>query len=401
MSETAALMQRFAEAPLDPALWLQMARHTAEHGDVRRAKEIYKALGMAAPYHTEAWYELGLCYERLGDWPRAYRSFKLACDVSEGRQGHGIAQASLGSTCYRLGLPHNGKQHYDAALKHADNRPYARWSRSFIKLARGEWAEGWADYEARWEVPQLANAVKLHGIDPDTLPPRWDGGPTDGPVLVYAEQGTGDCLWALRYLAAIAQISEHTPQLRFPASLDGLIPSWVRDEAEDVPPVASVPAMSIPHVLGWCNPIPPTTPRPHTTRGTGRIGYCWHGESSMGNDKDRSCPFPFADALTDAGFTPVSLQHGEPTAFADYAETAALMATCDAVLTVDTSVAHLAGTLGVPTVVIPPTVPDWRWPGAGSTTPWYPTVTVVRRADVWGWSDARDRAIRHLGTLAA
>lgn len=405
MSQTAALMQQFTEAPLNPALWLQMARHTAEHGDVRRAKEIYKALGMAAPYHTEAWYELGLCYERLGDWPRAYRSFKLACEVSERRQGHGIAQASLGSTCYRLGLPHNGKRHYDAALKHADDRPYARFARSLIKLARGEWAEGWADYEARWEVPQLADAVKLHGIDPANLPPRWDGTHRNGWLLVTPEQGMGDCIWAERYIPSDADLPV---AILSPASLvsfyrDHCGWEYVATSLADLPPCDwHAPMMSLPHLTSRTDPIPMGDERNHPTKGTGRIGYCWHGESSMGNDKDRSCPFPFADALTAAGFTPVSLQHGEPTHFRDYGETADLMATCDAVLTVDTSVAHLAGTLGIPTVWFAQTVPDWRTPGTGSTTPWYPSAHVIRRQDasVASWHDALGRAIRHLKATA-
>lgn len=396
-TETQALAQEFARRPYDAALWLRMARHTAEYGDVRRAAGIYASILRASPTHYPSAYELGLCLERMGQWAQAKSAFAHAASVSEGREGHGIALASLGSVYYRLGYPHNGAKHCDRALAFRDPRPYATWGRSLIRLARGDWAQGWADYEARWQVPQLADAVRRHGIDPDTLPPRWDGGPTDGPVLVYAEQGTGDCLWALRYLAHVEAQSGHPVALQLPPSIAAF-----HAPGTDRQPVASVPVMSLPHVLQMPAPIgPANTTASHTTRGTGRIGYCWHGESAHGNDRDRSAPYSFAPALTDAGFTPVSLQHGEPTAFADYAETAALMATCDAVLTVDTSVAHLAGTLGVPTVVIPPTVPDWRWPGTGGTTPWYPTVTVVRRADVWGWSDALDRAIRHLGTLAA
>jgi hypothetical protein len=395
VNPTSELFARFAECPTDPALWLEMGRHVANHGDHERAIGIYAALADAAPNHLPAWYELGLCYEQSGQYGLAAKAFQHASTIAKGKEGFGIAQSNLGACLYRMGAPKNGAIAWDQALRDRDSRPYARWTRSLIRLARGDWRGGWRDYEARWEVPQLADQVKAY-VDPSTLPPRWDGGPTDGPVLVYAEQGVGDCIWALRYLEHVAKASGHAPILRVPASLQPLVTDPM-DPQEGA--VASAPLMSLPYLLGMPAPIGPNYYRLGSpTEPTGRIGYCYKGAPSHGNDKDRSSPVSFADSLEQAGLTPVSLQHGEPHTFADYAETADLMATCDAVLTVDTSVAHLAGTLGVPTVVIPPVMPDWRWPGTGSTTPWYDSITVIRRTDVThrSWADAIQRAVQHL-----
>lgn len=396
MQLAASLAQQFRRTPYDPALWLQMAR-TAAETSTQHAIGIYEALCDAAPNHYTAFYELGLCYERQGDWPQALHAFNVAATISKGKEGHGIALASLGAVAYRMGFPKDGQRYYAKALQHPDNRPYARWARALIRLAQGDWKRGWRDYEARWEVPQLARTVEQHGIDPQSLPPRWDGGSTDGPVLVYAEQGTGDCIWALRYLPHVERASGHGHVPSLPIAI-AAIADRVHPSSE-LCPVASIPVMSLPHVLNMPEPIGPQVHRHHTTKGTKRIGYCYKGERAHGNDRDRSSPVSFASYLTEAGYEPVSLQYGEPHTFRDYAETADLMATCDAVLTVDTSVAHLAGTLGVPTVVIPPTVPDWRWPGTGTTTPWYPSVHVTRRHDA---SDPSwDAAIRQaVGVLA-
>jgi hypothetical protein len=165
----------------------------------------------------------------------------------------------------------------------------------------------------------------------------------------------------------------------------------------------SVPIMSLPFKLGMA-PIAPDwmcanmqrsnsddaawrTPRVRT--GALRLGVCWKGSPDHGNDKDRSSPINFREAFAMDGVEIVSLQHGEPTKFRDFAATAEVIESCDAVVTVDTSVFHLAGTLGVPTYVIPPTRPELRFPLTHeTTTPWYPSVTVVRRKRSADWSDA-------------
>jgi len=87
------------------------------------------------------------------------------------------------------------------------------------------------------------------------------------------------------------------------------------------------------------------------------------------NNKDRSSPIDFREAFQDERWEIVSLQVGCNFAPKDYLETAELMRTLDSVVTIDTSVAHVAGTLGVPTILIPPASPEWRW-GLKDTTDW-------------------------------
>jgi glycosyl transferase family 9 (putative heptosyltransferase) len=139
--------------------------------------------------------------------------------------------------------------------------------------------------------------------------------------------------------------------------------------------------------------------------GTRRIGLAWAGAAHHANDRRRSMPLAaLAPLLALPAITWYSLQKGArsvdvddvPAARAvvplasdsDFARTAALVDALDAVVTVDTSIAHLAGALGKPVFVLLPFAPDWRWGLAGRRTPWYPTARLVRQPALGDWSGA-------------
>src|SRR5690348_12088541 len=250
-------------------------------------------------------------------------------------------------------------------------------------LAQGDYAAGWAEYEWRRHLPGFA-----------VLPGReWQGERLTGALLVQAEQGMGDSLMLARYLPlAAARVGRLVLACQTP-----LIPLLRR-----VPGVAAAVAMdvrlprhdgaifmgSLPHRFGTRlddipSPAGYLAAEPARARtwagllsGRRRIGLVWAGNAELAGDAQRSMPFElFAPLLATPGAQFFSLQVGErardvagrtdivdlSAQLTDFAETAAVIANLDLVVTVDTAVAHLAPALGRPCWIMLPRVADWRW----------------------------------------
>ena len=133
------------------------------------------------------------------------------------------------------------------------------------------------------------------------------------------------------------------------------------------------------------------------------IGICWAGRPTHENDKNRSCPVHYFMRLLDkANITLVSLQRDQSppshdcmidcsALLTDFSKTAALIKQCDLIITVDTVIAHLAGSLGKPTWIILPFVPDWRWLLDREDSPWYNSVRLFRQHTHKQWDDVFER----------
>jgi hypothetical protein len=152
---------------------------------------------------------------------------------------------------------------------------------------------------------------------------------------------------------------------------------------------------------GDCAQFPPIQPEP------GRIGLCWRGSTSHPNDLIRSMPFERCFPLLDVpGLAWQSLQFGyetsppmDPLPVGDFLETARQIARCSLVITVDTSVAHLAGTMGVPTWLLLPFVAEWRWMLDRNDTPWYPGMVLSRQSAAGDWKELVARVAEQLVAL--
>jgi hypothetical protein len=138
---------------------------------------------------------------------------------------------------------------------------------------------------------------------------------------------------------------------------------------------------------------------------TPRVGICWSGNKDHSNDLDRSMPDYYANLLaSEIGMGAVSLTVGRgfsPTGKDTYRPesfqaTAEVIETLDAVISVDTAVAHLAGTLGLPTILLAPSAPEWRWGISGDSTPFYPSMQIVRRRNTNAWPSAIQEAATRL-----
>jgi hypothetical protein len=276
---------------------------------------------------------------------------------------------------------------------------------------------GWEKYEWRWE---LADELWGFGSKPAFAQPAWDGtGDIAGKtILLHAEQGYGDTIQFCRYAPLVAEKGAKVI-LSVQPSLKRLLSGFggaqtVLAEGEDLPafdlhcPILSLPRAFRTRLETIPPPAPPSVPSQLTkeweTRlghGKPRIGIAWSGRPSHKNDHNRSLPLRAMLGLLDLPIELVSLQkeirsedqgildaagiaHFGP-ALTDFLETAALVSSIDVVITVDTAVAHLACSLGRPTWILLPYIPDWRWLLERADSPWYPTARLFRQPGIGDW----------------
>lgn len=294
-------------------------------------------------------------------------------------------------------------------------------------LLRGEWERGWNEYQWRFDLP--GNAPLM----PPTTQPRWDGTPFgEGTLLLVADQGFGDVIQFSRYIPwaaercpniAVASASEMIPLLRQVYPKAQLFKEW-----RHAPPFRAFRALSglpalhgtrpdhmpghVPYLRAdparavlWkerLNRLTPTASR--------RIGLVWAGRPTHNNDRWRSASLAeFAPLAALPGVALVSLQKGPAAAQAgqyfgaaplvnigaeivDYEDTMAILESLDLLVTVDTSVGHIAGAMGRKALILLARAPDWRWLLDRTDTPWYPSVTLVRQTTTGVWNDVMAKA---------
>jgi hypothetical protein len=330
------------------------------------------------------------------------------------------AHASLATLLAEAGRLEAAVASAEVAVRLRPDSPAAHWARAWPLLLAGDFARGFAAYEWRKRREGFAT-------DFPPLPGQpWRGQHLAGrSLLVRAEQGFGDAIQFARFLPALAAEGEVVlvcaPAL---VPLFEQLPVQVvakRVVAKSVAPVCElwVDQMSLPHLLALrLEAIPHADGylRADAVRtaawwrrapGHGlRVGLAWAGNPRQANDRRRSMPPGLLAPLTRMeGVVPVSLQVGgrgldladHAPALSDFAETAALIATLDLVVSVDTAVAHLAGAMGKPVLLMLAHAPDWRWMLVRGDTPWYASMRLFRqsRPDDWrGVADAVSAAVR-------
>jgi Flp pilus assembly protein TadD len=300
------------------------------------------------------------------------------------------------------------------AVELAPGFPEARYNHAFALLMLGRYESGWREYEWRKKLPG-AGGYRFSI-------PEWNGDPISSQtLLLHTEQGVGDTLHFLRYLPLAQSRSQATgiiltcqpPLLRF--LKDNLPPDITvisTDELVSTPVVADAHAalLSLPLLLRAYTPE--ATPCPHLRVVTEnridgaenvlRVGLVWAGNPRHTNDRQRSVPpetfLPLFDqpgvrfhslqvpaSAKDAASLKSAGLIDSAANLTDYADTAALIASLDLVITVDTSVAHLAGVLQKPVWTLIPPGNDWRWGAEGETSALYPTMRLFRRRPDEAW----------------
>lgn len=329
------------------------------------------------------------------------------------------AEFNIGNVLRLYGRLAEARTRYQRALQLQPESVDARWNLGLLDLLEGDFAAGWPLYEVR----QLRSTPNLRKF----TKPQWKGEPLNGArILLHAEQGLGDTLQFLRYVPMVCATGGQV-------LLD--VPKEIRRLAAEVPGVSEVtatgepiaihewqcPLMSLPLAFGTTvESIPAQVPylqipveakraaeqRSWPNSGL-RVGLVWGAVTRAFEDSDRSIPLSlFESILATRGTLFFSLQLGPQAdqiqalqtpltdlreAIADFADTAALVSHLDLVITVDTSVAHVAGALGKPTWVLLPFSSDWRWLTGRENSPWYPTIRLFRQPQPRDWKSVLER----------
>lgn len=429
-----------------PTLEQGLALHRG--GDLKGASRVYQALLRDQPNNADALHLLGVATEALGDplggivlmekalslnpsLPAIHlnraNTLKRLGRFEEALSGYDnalqlksdypIALTNRGTVLEAMGHFDEALRSYAQALEIDPSYAEASWNRAALCLLMGDFDQGWPLFESRWRV-------QAHGLQArQYIEPLWLG---DQPIrgrtlLIHAEQGLGDTLQFCRFaLDAHAQGAKVLLEVPTPlVTLLGSLHPDIRIIAQGQPlppfdlhcPIASLPLAfnlrlnTIPAPASylrapaairqrWEVQLPPRV-RP-------RVGLVWSGNAAHFNDQNRSIPLAALLSALPPGCDYFSLQReirpADEAALAerphirhwgvklsDFADTAALCEEMDVVVSVDTSVAHLAAALGKPTWILLPSLPDWRWLLGREDSPWYPSVQLLRQRQPRQW----------------
>ncbi len=368
------------------------------------------------PDFPEAWFSRGNSLAELSRHAEALSSFDEAVALAP---GYVDAWCNRGNALRDLHRHQEAIASYERVLALDPEFAGAHWNLANCRLLLGDYLSAWPHFEWRWEAPGKASPRR------DFAQPQWDGAtPLAGKtLLLHSEQGLGDtllfCRYAQRAVAAGAQVvlqvqpplvpllagqfeatqviaeGEALPDFDFHCSLmsaPGAFRTTLHDVPHDVPYVRSDPARA----ARWRSLLGAAT-RP-------RVGLAWSGSKTLRRDL-RSIGLTDVLPLLTEDIEWISLQKEVSSADSemlaanarirhfgdslhDFADTAALVDIVDLVVTVDTSVAHLAGAMGKPLWVMLPFNPFWVWLLDRPDSPWYPTARLFRQPAIGDWSSA-------------
>jgi tetratricopeptide (TPR) repeat protein len=412
------------------ASWYGVGNCLARMQRLEEAVSAYQTALRFEPNYREAAYNLALVLVSLG---RCEEASPIAARFSADSR-NALALFNAGQISLSIGRLATARDLFIQALSlEADLAP-AKLGLSQLDLLQGHFESGWRAYEARWTMPDQRSNARYADR------PFWTG--TEElrakTVLVHAEQGLGDTLQFCRYLPLLAgRGAKVVAQVQKPAvallrrSLGEAVRVISDDEAP--PPFdLQCPMLSLPMAFGTRletidGNVPYLTPGPRPawleeacSEDGVLIGLAWSGNNRHANDINRSIPprhlRTLLDAFRGSGGRPVQFialqtyfrpsdrevlaEHPSLLRFTpkigSFDDTAALAGACDLIVSVDTSVAHLAGALARPLWLLLPYVPDWRWLLDRVSSPWYPQARLIRQEQPGDWDGVLKRVAKDL-----
>ncbi|MYM65767.1 tetratricopeptide repeat protein [Pseudoduganella sp. FT55W] len=409
----ACYLQALALQPWHAAARANLGYLKEQQGAAAEAEFHYRQAIALMPDHAQLQQNLGallLKEKRFAESEEAMRAaVALAPDSGSAWNQLGVLLVCThrepeGEACYRQALalePHHARTQFNL---------------SYLLLRQARFEEGWRMLEARWQFDQFPLSFDC---------PFWEGEPLAGKSIVIGlEAGHGDMIHFCRYApmlkarGATVSVVCHPALQRLFATLDGVdrvsalgeaLPGgwdyWTRPMR--LPGIFGTEMASIPAAMPYLHAQPELVAhwREVLPQQGLRVGLAWRGNSNFENDADRSLPSLMTlSPLAVAQVHFVSLQKGAGEAqallppagmelyplgsqLADFADTAAVIANLDLVISVDTAVAHLAGALGKPCwLLLPDYRCDWRWMKDRDDTPWYPSMRLFRQPRDGGWA---------------
>ena len=381
-------------------------------GEFTAAIAAYRRCLELQPDFLPARYNLGVA---LGDCDRYEEAIVELQQVVAAEAAHADAYNSLGFASSRSRRGKEAIANYERAIAIRPEFAKAHHNLGMTLLQYGEFARGWAESEWRWKTGQFKPF--------DCPQPRWDGTPLPAQtLLIHTEQGAGDAIQFFRYIPLAAErcqqillvCPEHLLRLFEP-----VVPPNVRLQLPGEIAVSAfaayIPLMSLPFIfqttletipadIPYLKAEPQQLPLPAGDRP--RIGVVWGGSPTHSNDRHRSARLrDFLPLLQLPEFAFFALQKGEsrlaevaelsPGEVAwtvldpmlqDFSDTAAAISQLDLVVSVDTSVAHLAGALGRPVWTVLSYHADWRWLLDRADSPWYPSMRLFWQPQPGDWA---------------
>ncbi len=396
----------------------------------REALEAFDRLLASTPDHCDALGNRANALLRLNRVAEAVVAYDRALELAP---NNAPLFANRAAALRRLDRPHEALMSATRALAIKPDLAHARFVEAVARLSLGDFSAGWRAYEARWHVGWLASQRRDYGA------PLWLGEESlaGKTILLHAEQGLGDTIQFARYAPLLAArgatiVLEVQPELH---RLLSTMPGVAKVVARKSPLPRydfHCPLLSLPLACGTTlETIPADTPylapgegdaavwRARLPRGRPLVGLVWSGERSHDNDLNRSARLATLAPILDLpGIGFVSLQHevrdedsgllrrrGDVPAigadFKDFADTAAAIAGLDAVIAVDTAVAHLAGAMGKLLFLLLPFAADFRWLRGRDDTPWYPSARLFRQLHFGDWDGAVNALRQELAQFAS
>ena len=322
------------------------------------------------------------------------------------RPGHPDTLLNLGTVLRDQRRFAEAESCFDAALALRPNHAETQLARAVGHLVRGDLRAGWEGFEWRWRRFPT---------------PPWAGESLEGrTILLHAEQGFGDTIQFARYAPLVAQaggrvvLEVHPLLVRLLKPLEAAAPNLhvVEQGPEPTPHDLHCPLMSLPRAFGtdlgsvpaqasYLSADPDDSARQGVrfpADGSFRVGLVWAGNPKHRNDRNRSIAVDrLGPLLSVPGVRVFSLQTGDARdrlppgvpdlieGVRDFADSAAILSHLDLVIAVDTAIVHLAGALGVPTWLLLPYAPDWRWLLDRADSPWYPSLRLFRQPHPGDW----------------
>lgn len=391
-----------ADPDLLPA-WLNLGRLTGEVGP-------YEEVLKRQPDHPQALLALAVLTAQGGLWEPAMRYLSPLLEKDDvPPQAYDV----LGKIRKATNDIEGAEEAYRSGIARYPDYAELHFSLANLLLLQERYAEGFESYEWRLKRPAAPH--------PDFPMPTYIGGDLRGKsILLWGDQGIGDHIQFLRYvkwLGAEKVVVYLQPALCRLAETAGENVAAV--PFGEIPPPCDchAPLMSLPHLM---NKTQPFYEGPYLSAAGGevsslirsgerkKIGLIWSGNPLFPTNKNRSCPPEMLQAIIEA--VPAdfyTLQKGEAGCAAqeggclaelvtdlgpdlsDFADTAACMCALDAVVTVDTAAAHLAGALGLPVYILVSALEkDWRWGLSGTSNAWYPAASLIRQTEPGDWQGA-------------
>ena len=399
--------------PNIPKVYLNIGLILEEQKKLAEAIDIFQQLIDKFPGFMEGYNKLGITYKKTDQFDKAKAIFKKGIDKDK---NYVRFYGNLANVLQSEGKYPEALSYYSKAIQVEPFYHEAIFSRSLLYLLLGKFEQGWQDYEHRWQ---------LHGVKKRKFKvPEWHGqNLEDKSLLLWGEQGLGDTIQFIRYVPKIKEKdgelilecqSSLIPLFKSISGIDQMV-----DGTKDTPvkydyhiPMLSLPRIfntreeTIPQKIPYLSPDQRARKKIKQRLAIDKklfnIGIVWSGNPQHGNDHRRTCElFRFKTLKTIKKTQLFSLQKGEAASdlknnninwltdlaplIDDFSDTAAIIQKLDLVITVDTSVAHLAGALGKRVWILLPYHPDWRWMLKRKDSPWYPTARLFRQNKPGNW----------------